>query len=89
MELTGIIQSIGSLENYQGRDGQTFSSRTLVLATEESHPQTAVFTLRNNIAANFNAQVGQRATVHFDFAAFRSKEGDKVFNKLSAWRIDL
>lgn len=89
MELHGKILHIGELETYTGHDGQTFYARPLVLTTEESHPQTAVFTLRNNIAADFQAQVGQFVTVHFDFAGFASKTNpDTYYNKLSAWRID-
>jgi len=90
MELTGKIQFVGQLESYTGRDNQTLHSRPLVLVTEESHPQTAVFTLRNNIATDFQADIGQKATVHFDFAGFQSKNDTAVYyNKLSAWRVDL
>lgn len=91
MELQGKIKHIGELETYQGRDNQQLYSRQLVLVTDESHPQTAVFTLRNNIAAGFvPTNVGKTVTVHFDFAGFQSKnDANTYYNKLSAWRVDL
>jgi len=91
MELQGKIKFIGELETYQGRDNQQLYSRQMVIVTDESHPQTAVFTLRNNIAAGFvPTNVGKTVTVHFDFAGFQSKNDPNVYyNKLSAWRVDL
>ncbi len=94
MEFMGIIKHIAPVETYTGRDGQNFCSRNIVVTTEESHPQTAVFTLRHNIAADFNAHIGQHATVHFDCLAFKGKQTDTApqevyFNKLSAWKVEL
>lgn len=93
MTFSGIIKIIGPVENYTGREGQNFCSRSIVVTTEESHPQNAVFTLRHSIAENFNGHVGQHVTVHFDCLAFESKKTDEnsnaqYFNKLSAWKID-
>lgn len=87
MDFTGHITHIGQIEQFRAQSGKDIISRDIVLTTDEQYPRSACFTLRNDLAQNFNLNIGQRAHVCFDLYARPNKEGNRYFNQLTAWRI--
>lgn len=87
MEFIGQIKNIGEVEHFNTKDGRHCTTREIIVETDEQYPRKASFTLRNDLAQNFNLNIGQRIRVDFDINARPSKEGTRYFNQLTAWRI--
>lgn len=87
MDFIGNIKQIGEIEQFTTKDGRHAFSRDIVLITDEQYPRCACFTLRNDLAQNFNLFLGQRVRIDFDINARSNREGSRYFNQLTAWRI--
>ena len=86
-EFIGRLVHIGPAEQFDTRDGRHMVSREIVLATDEQYPKTACFTLRNELAVNFNHNIGDSISLRYDFHARPNKEGMRYYNELRAWRV--
>lgn len=86
MQFIGKIQHIGEAETFRTQSGKDITSREIVLVTDEQYPRSACFTLRNELAQNFNYYIGQRLAIDFDINARPNRDGSRYFNQLTAWR---
>lgn len=87
MEFIGKIIHIGPIEQFLTKDGRSMYSRDIVLQTDEQYPKTACFTLRNDLAQDFNHNINETIHLRFDISAKTNKEGTRWFNQLIAWRV--
>ena len=87
-EFTGRLVHIGPTEEFRTQSGKDMVSREITLATDEQFPKTACFTLRNELAQNFNHNIGETISVRFDFHARLNREGTRYYNELRAWRLN-
>lgn len=88
MDFNGFLIHISPLEQFQTKDGRHLSSREIVLQTDDHYPKIGCFTLRNELATNFNHNIGDSIAVKFDISAKPNKEATRYFNTLIAWRIN-
>lgn len=88
MDFIGQLKLIGEIESFETSKGTFVQTRDIVLQTDEQFPRCACITLRNELAVNFNYNVGQALRVSFDINARPSKSNlERYFNHLTAWRI--
>lgn len=88
MQFIGKIQHIGEAETFTSKNNIEVTSREIVLVTDEQYPRSACFTLRNELAQNFNYYIGQRLAIDFDINARPNRDGSRYFNQLTAWRVN-
>ena len=88
LTFSGILNTVKPVETYQTKNGDSIKSREVVISTVEQYPQVASFTLRNDLAENFNIAEGSIVTVHFELKGRYNQNADRVFNELRAWKIE-
>lgn len=87
-KITGSVLSIGQIQNIQGRTGNTFQKRDLVVTVRKFDPYTGVPTDDAGNTPKFsfmmdkcqqldNIQIGDIVTIHFDIAG-RSYQKDGI-----------
>lgn len=90
MEITGIIKSIGDVQNVT----EKFKKREVVIETgfDTEYPQTILVEFQQDGVHKLdNKQVGQLAKVHFNLKGrqWTDKEGVvKTFNTLHGWKVE-
>lgn len=87
MDFTGQITHISPLEEFTTKNGTSCLTRDIVLTTDERYPQSACFTLRNEMAKEFTHTIGEQLRIEYDIYAKASKDANRYFNQLYAWRI--
>ena len=87
-EFIGRLVHIGPAEQFETREGKHMTSRDIVLETDDQFPRRGCFTLRNELAVNFNHNIGETISLRFDIHARPNKEGTRYYNQLNAWRIN-
>ena len=88
LTFSGILNTVKPVETYLTKNGDSIKSREVVITTVEQYPQVGSFTLRNDLAENFNIAEGSIVTVHFELKGRYNQNADRVFNELRAWKIE-
>lgn len=87
MQLTGEIHLIGT--NKHVNDKLTVREFTLVTEKSGAHPQYHQLQMLNSRGDILNQfKVGDQVVVDINVKGRMSKEGDKAYNSLEAWRVN-
>ncbi len=85
MEIQGKIIAVLPTRSGTSSTGTQWSSQTAVIETQEQYPKRLAFDIMNDKMGQFNVQVGEFLTVHFDFNAHESN--GRWFNSCRAWNV--
>jgi len=90
MEITGIIKSIGDIQNVT----EKFKKREVVIETgfDTEYPQMILVEFQQDGVHKLNGKtVGQLAKIHFNLKGRQWTDANgvvKTFNKLHGWKVD-
>lgn len=87
MQLTGEIHLIGTTKHVN--DKLAVREFTLITDKNGSHPQYHQLQMLNSRGDILNQlKVGDQVVVDINIKGRMSKEGDKAYNSLEAWRVN-
>ena len=87
MQLTGEFYLIGT--NKHVSDNLTVREFTLLTEKGSSHPQYHQLQMLNSRGDILNQfKIGDQVVVEVNVKGRMSKEGDKAYNSLEAWRVN-
>ncbi|MBQ2856356.1 MAG: DUF3127 domain-containing protein [Bacteroidaceae bacterium] len=87
MELSGKVIAVLEPRGGVSKTGNAWKVQEYVIETHEQYPRKMCFDVFGEEKINqFNIQVGEELTVHFDIDA-REWQG-RWFNSIRAWKVD-
>lgn len=85
----GKLTAISPIVEVLSQKGEKMNKRSIILEeVNAQYPESVAVTLWNEKATEFRHNVGDLVKVNFSCRAFMSREGDRFFTELKAWRVD-
>jgi len=81
--MTGKITFVGSVVTGEGKNGTWNKFQAVITEQEGKYPQSMAFDVFNDKVA---VALDEVCTIHVEFKANASKEGDKYFTNINAWK---